>query len=149
MATTSIGSINSTMAIYTGSQADAQFATAASVPTLSSGTYTPTLVILLNLDAVTAYKCQYLRVGSTVTVSGRIDADPTVAATSTSVRISLPIASDIVGTEECCGVAFASGIAGMGAAITGRAITNEAAMTWISTDITNQPMYFTFTYTIN
>lgn len=116
--------------------------------TLASGTYTPTLANVANLAASTAYQCQYLRVGSTVTVSGKVDVDPTLAATSTQLGISLPIASNLGAAEDCAGAAFSSAIAGQGAAILGDATNNRAQMQWLSGDITNQAMYFTFTYEI-
>lgn len=115
---------------------------------LAFGRYTPTLTNQANLDASTAYQCQYLRIGTTVTVSGRADVDPTLTATSTQLGITLPFASDLAATEDCAGAAFASGIAGQGAAIRADTTNNMARMQWISTDVTNQAMYFTFTYTI-
>lgn len=115
---------------------------------LASGTYTPTLTNVANLAASTAYQCQYLRVGTVVTVSGKVDVDPTLAATSTQLGISLPIASNLGAAEDCAGTAFSPTIAGQGAAILGDAANNRAQMEWISGDITNQPMYFTFSYEI-
>ena len=120
----------------------------ASVGRLDHGTYSPALTNVANLDASTAYECQYLRVGNTVTVSGKVDVDPTLTATSTQLGIALPIASNLGAAEDCAGTAFASGIAGQGAAILGDATNNRAQMQWISTDVTNQPMYFTFTYQV-
>lgn len=117
------------------------------LPTLASGVYTPTLTGVANVGASTPYECQYLRVGSTVTVSGRVDVDPT-AAVSTQLGISLPIASNIGAPEDCAGTAFCPTIAGQGAAILGDAANNRAQMEWIAVDITNQPMYFTFTYAV-
>ena len=116
------------------------------VGTLASGTYTPTLTNVANLDASTAYEAQYMRVGSVVTVSGRVDIDPTLAATSTQLGISLPIASNLGATEDCAGTAFCTAVAGMGAAILGDAANNRAQLQYISSDINNQPMYYTFTY---
>lgn len=113
-----------------------------------SGTYTPTLTNVANLDASTAYQCQYIRVGRVVTVSGKVDVDPTLAATSTQLGISLPIVSNLGAAEDCAGCAFASGIAGQGAAILGDATNNRAQMQWVSADVTNQSMYFTFTYEV-
>ena len=115
---------------------------------LAAGVYTPTLTNVANLDASTAYECQYMRVGNTVTVSGKVDIDPTLTATSTQLGISLPVASNIGATEDCAGVAFASGIVGQGAAILGDAANNRAQLQYISGDVTNQPMYFTFTYQV-
>ncbi len=114
----------------------------------ASGVYTPTLFNVANVAASTAYQCQYARVGSVVTVSGKVDVDPTLAATSTQVGISLPVASNIGALEDCCGTAFASGIAAQGAAILGDMTNDRAQMQWISSDITNQSMYFHFQYRI-
>lgn len=121
-----------------------------SVPggTLASGTYTPTLTNVANLDASTAYACQYLRVGSVVTVSGRVDIDPTLTATSTILGISLPVASTFAANTNCGGVAFAEGIAGMGGAIEADATNFRAQLVFISSDVTNKGMWFLFTYRV-
>ena len=118
------------------------------VGTLTGTTYTPTLTNVANLDASTAYQCQYMRISNTVFVSGRVDVDPTLAATSTKLGISLPVASNIGATEDVGGAAFASGIAGQGASILGDAANDRAQMQWLSGDVTNQAMYFTFGYQI-
>lgn len=113
-----------------------------------SGTYTPTLTNVANLDASTAYPCQWLRVGDTVTVSGKVDVNPTAPATPTQLTLTLPVASNFANDYECTGVAFSSNIAGQGAAIRAEGTVNEAEMIWTSGDVTNQPMYFTFTYQV-
>lgn len=118
-----------------------------SLATNNSGTYTPTLTNTTNLTGSTAYVCQYMRVGNVVTVSGRVDVDPTIAG-SAVLGISLPIPSNFANSNECGGVAFASGIAGQGAAILADATNNRATMQWIAADITNQPMFFSFTYLV-
>ena len=118
------------------------------VSVATSGTYTPTLTGVANVSASTAYQCQYMRIGTVVTVSGKLDIDPNLTATSTQLGISLPIASNIGAAEDCAGTAFASAIAGQGAAILGDSGNDRAQMQFISADITNQPMYFTFTYRI-
>lgn len=115
---------------------------------LAHGTYTPTLTNVANLDGSTAFECQYMRVGNTVTVSGKVSVDPTLTATSTQLGISLPVASNLGAEEDCAGVAFASGIAMLGAAILGDATNNRAQMQWVSSDVTDQPMYFSFSYQI-
>lgn len=115
--------------------------------TLQSGTYTPTLTNVANLDASTAYACQYMRVGATITVSGKVDVDPT-AAGNTQLGISLPVASALTQQEQCAGTAFASGIAGQGAAIRADATNDRAELVFIAADLTNQPMYFQFTYRV-
>lgn len=119
-----------------------------SLSVLAAGTYTPTLTNVANLDGSTAYECQYLRVGATVTVSGRVDVDPTTTTATTQLGISLPVASNFGNNQDCAGVAFAPGIAGMGAAIIGDATNDRAQMEWKATDVTNQGMWFTFSYQV-
>lgn len=115
--------------------------------TFEATTYTPTLTGVTNVGASTAYQCQYMRVGNIVNVSGKVDVDPT-AAGATQLGISLPIASNLGAAEDCAGTAFASGVAGQGAAILGDAANNRAEMNWVAVDTTNQPMLFSFTYRI-
>lgn len=115
---------------------------------VASGTYTPTLTNVANLAASTPYQCQWIRVGNVVTVSGKVDIDPTAPTTSTQLGISLPIASNFGAAEDCAGTAFASAIAAQGAAILADTTNDRAQLQYLSGDITNQPMYFTFTYEI-
>ena len=110
--------------------------------------YTPSLTNVANLDGSTAYEAQYIRIGNNVMVSGRVDVDPTAPAASTQLGISLPVASDLATAQQCAGTAFAPAIAGQGAAILGDVTNNRAQMQWVSGDITNQPMYFTFMYRV-
>jgi hypothetical protein len=113
----------------------------------ASGTYTPTLTNTTNLDASTPYEAQYMRVGNTVTVSGRVDADPTAAAL-TQLRISLPVASNLGANEDLAGVAFSPDVAGQGAAIRASATADTAIMEWTAVDTSNRAMYYTFTYAV-
>lgn len=112
------------------------------------GVYTPTLTNVANLAASTAYQCQYLRLGTTVIVSGKVDVDPTLTATATQLGISLPVASNFGAARDCAGAAAASGVAGQSAAIVADAANDRAEMQWRAGDITNQPMYFTFGYQV-
>jgi hypothetical protein len=112
---------------------------------LASGTYTPTLFNTTNVAASTAYQCQYLQVGSVVTVSGKVDADPT-AAVATVLGISLPIASNLGAAEDCAGTGHAPGIAGQSAAIVGDVANDRATLQWVAVDVTNQSWYFQFMY---
>jgi hypothetical protein len=115
---------------------------------IASGTYTPTLTNNTNLAASTAYQCQWLRVGNLVTVSGRADVDPTAAAASTILYISLPIASNFATTENCAGTANAPGVVSESAAVGANIANDVAAMQWFTTTTANHAMYFTFTYEI-
>lgn len=115
---------------------------------LASGTYTPTLTNVANLAASTAYQCQWSRVGNVVTVSGKVDVDPTLTATSTQLGISLPIASNLATAQDLGGCAFASGITGQGAAILADTTNDRAQMQWLAGDVTNQAMFFVFVYEV-
>ena len=114
----------------------------------TSGTYTPTLTIIANLDAFTAYACQYVKVGSVVTVSGRVDLNPTTTLVMSQLGISLPFASAFTGTNQCGGVGATDTVAGQSSAIVADAVNARAQMRWVPVDATNQPMFFTFTYLI-
>lgn len=120
----------------------------ADVATLSAGAYTPTLFNVANLSASTAFSCQYLRVGGVVTVSGRVDVDPVAAATLTTLGISLPIASVLANTHECAGSGVSPAIAGQCAAVLGDVANARASLQWTSADVTNQALYFSFTYRV-
>lgn len=113
---------------------------------LSSGTYTPTLTGVTNVDATTAYVCQYLRVGSTVHVSGALNIDPT-AAGDTVVGISLPIVSGLANSENLGGTTVCNGVAQYGL-LFGDAGNDRASLRFIATDVAARDFWFTFTYRV-
>jgi hypothetical protein len=115
---------------------------------MQSGTYTPTLTNVANLDGSTAYQCQYMRLGNVVTVSGKVDINPTLTATSTQLGISLPVASNLGAAEDCAGTAVSPTIAGMSGAILGDTTNDRAQLQFMSSDINSNAMYFTFTYEV-
>lgn len=117
-------------------------------PTIISGIYTPTLTNVANLTASTSYVCQYIRIANSVLVAGRVDIDPTLIVLSCQLGISLPIASDFTNIIDCAGTAAASGVASQNAAVLADITNNRAQMQWIASDLSNQPMYFSFTYRI-
>lgn len=113
-----------------------------------SGTYTPTLTNGANVAASTAFVCQYLRVGAVVTVSGRVDIDPT-ASSQTVLGISLPIASAFSGLTQLGGTAACPDVAGYSASISADATNDRAQLVYIcGADVANRVWSFTFTYLI-
>lgn len=70
---------------------------------IASGTYTPTITGVANVDSSTAAVCQWLRVGNVVTVSGTLAFDATAANTATRIGVSLPIASGFTNVRDCAG----------------------------------------------
>ena len=116
---------------------------------IQSGVYVPTRSAEVNQDAnVSPTEAQYMRVGNTVTVSGGFTFNPTLTATATSFELSLPVASNLGAEEDLAGTSFAGAIAGMGGAIKGSVANNTAVFFWISSDITNQPWSYTYSYQI-
>ena len=72
-----------------------------------SGTYTPTLTNTTNVSSSTARKCQWMRVGNVVTVSGSVQLTPTSVGAATELQLTLPIASNLA-------TAVAADLAGTG-----------------------------------
>jgi len=116
------------------------------VTKLDHGTYTPTLTNVANIDASTAYQAQWMQVGNTVTVSGKVDIDPT-AAGQFQLGISLPVASTFGAEEDCAGVAYSTTIS-EGGGILADAANDRAAHFSVAVAITSQPRSFTFTYQV-
>lgn len=113
----------------------------------SAGVYTPTRSNESNLDSsVTVFQSQYLRVGNTVTVSGRFIADPR-AATVTAFQLTLPFASNIGANEDLCGTAFCDSVQ-QGASIFGEPTNDKAKFQWIANNTVAQSWSYTFTYRV-
>lgn len=129
---------------HTGTQT---MSTISDLPTLSSGTYTPTLTSVANLDTTTSNVCQYLRVGNVVTVSGVIDVDPTVITTTTTVGISLPIASAFSAGSQCGG-SSASATLNESGRIFADAVNDRAELSFVSQTTSNHTISIHFTYQI-
>lgn len=113
---------------------------------LASGTYTPTLTNVTNLDGSTAYEAQYIRIGNTVTVSGKVDVDATAGA-ATELGISLPIASNFGAEEDCAGVGAMKAVQ-ESTAIVADATNNRASMQWLAVSTSSQTISFTFTFQV-
>lgn len=114
---------------------------------VESGTYTPTLTGVTNVTSTTARKCQYLRVGNTVTVSGQCDITPTLIGLAV-IGISLPMASNFGTAFECGGAGHTPAVAGQGAAIYADITNNRAELSYIDSLGVLGVMTFTFTYEI-
>lgn len=115
----------------------------------TAGVYSPTASITANLDASpTMTEAQYMRVGDTVTVSGRFTADPTLTATQTNFEITLPVATNIGAVEDLAGVAFCGTIATMGAELKGSTANDKAVVSWVASDVNSQSWSYTHSYQI-
>ncbi len=116
---------------------------------VASGTYTPTLTNVTNVAASTAYACQWMRVGNVVTVSGQVDIDVTLAAsTASELGISLPIASSLTADQQVGGDAISDSIASLSARIKADVTNDRASVVFKAISLTNDTYSFTFTYLI-
>jgi hypothetical protein len=121
----------------------------ASLIDMVAGTYTPTLFNTTNVAASTAYLCNYVRLGSVVTVSGRVDIDVTAGSVTSLLGMSLPIASAFTSGFECAGTANCSAVASLSAAVGTDTTNDRANIGWVHTaDTANRGWFFTFTYRI-
>jgi hypothetical protein len=119
----------------------------ANIPTLASGTYTPTLTGTSNVNASTAYQCQYSRIGDVITVSGKIQIDPTATA-ATVIRISLPVTTDFANEYECAGTGALIISTNEAASIKADVTNNEAELRYVSEGTTTD-IFFQFTYKLS
>lgn len=114
---------------------------------ISSGTHTPGLTNVTNLDGTTAYVCQWFRVGTIVTVSGSVGVDPT-AAGAARFEMSLPIAAPALTAIQLGGTATIGNVAAGLASISGQATNKTAQFDWIAADGSTKGFQFVFCYVI-
>lgn len=108
-----------------------------------SGTYTPTLTGVSNVDRVTATVCQYMRVGNIVTVSGEFQVD-TKGPGAFEAGLSLPIPADIANSSEASGTAASSGSVML--RLSGDAVNNRVRVAGVAANGNNTAYSFMFTY---
>jgi len=120
---------------------------------VSSGTYTPAQVSTnVNVSSITFGACQYMRVGNTVTVGGQILFTAVASGTDTTVRMSLPIASNFASTRQLggSGAAVNGGIYGTNGIVCLADVTNKCVEIRGRPTTTSSTTYnFSFTYQVN
>jgi len=89
---------------HTGTQT---MSTISDLPVVTSGVYTPVFTAITNVTAIGSYGASYLRVGEIVTVSGKLDIDPTTTLTGGEVRMTPPFVggSNFTADQQAGGVA--------------------------------------------
>lgn len=128
------------------------YVASSSLPTLTSGTYTPTLTNGANISASTADVLQYMRVGSVVTVSGRITSvDPIATVNYCGLGITLPIATTFSSVSQCGGTGCefrGGGAQCQPGSIIADTVNNRATLNFSASLTTPCEWLIHFTYTI-
>lgn len=113
-----------------------------------TGSYTPTLTGVLNVDASTAYTTYYFRLNNSVIVFGTCDVDPTAIA-RTQVGISLPITSAFTSNINAHGISSAlTGGDTRAGQIYSDATNDRVQLDWFCATAGNQNIRFLFAYTV-
>lgn len=127
----------------------AQHTNLTGVGTLASGTYTPTLTNVTNVDSSIPSPAQWMRVGNTVTVSGRVDIDPTVGATTlTRVDMSLPVASNFTAATNLGGAGGTLQVPITTALLSADVTNDRAIFQFYSNGTSSIACLYTYTYTV-
>jgi len=155
LGTTSINNHNQLSGLQGGTSNEFYHLTAAQhtnltgVGTLASGTYTPTLTNVTNVDSSIASPAQWMRVGNTVTVSGRVDIDPTVgASTLTRVDLSLPVASNFTAATNLGGAGGTLQVPITTALLSADFTNDRAIFQFYSNGTTSIACLYTYTYMV-
>jgi hypothetical protein len=127
--------------------ADASGTLSATTAAATSGTYTPTITLVTNAASSTARVCQYMRVGSVVTVSGYVTVTATTPAASSRIYMSLPISSSFTSTAQAGGAGGVPGGANIGTVIFANSTATTVSMDFVPT-AGALDYWFTYTYQI-
>jgi hypothetical protein len=111
-------------------------------------TYTPTLTNGVNVDATGSHEFHYIKIGDIVYVSGAIDIDCNLVATTTRVGVDLPIASDFTDIYQLNGVGNSFAVAGLSGALFADTANDRATFEFVSTDNTSRQYNLMFSYKI-
>ena len=114
--------------------------------TVDSGSYMPAYVGVANVESITPFEARWVRIGDVVTVSGRMQVDPVANTTATSVRIPLPVASDVLTVAFLDGSAISINVADHVAFIEGDTANDAAIMSFTSRISTPVTWNFSFSY---
>lgn len=118
-----------------------------STPTVVSSTYTPTITNIANIQAVTAAVCMYTQIGTVVTVHGRVNIDPTTNGSTTSIEMTLPVASNLGAVGDLIGVS-ACNLTTQSGSISANAATDRALMEFQAGSNAARDHTFTYKYRI-
>lgn len=114
---------------------------------VKSGTYTPTIGLITNAASSTAYTCQYMRVGNTVTVSGIVAITATTLGTNTRISMTLPVSSSFDFAYRAGGGGGARGTT-IVSVVSAGASTSTVLMDFTPLTTSMYDYYFSYTYLV-
>ena len=115
--------------------------------TIVGGTASITINAVSNVSGTpTADDAQYIRVGNVVHVSGRFSAQASIATTFT-VRLSLPVSSDLTAASQLAGTVSYEAGAGSGPCL-GDTTNDNARMIPTAPDTSPHYYYYSYTYVV-
>jgi len=114
---------------------------------ITSGTYTPTITNISNIQAVTAAVCMFTQIGTMVTVNGRVNIDPTTNGSATAIEMTLPVASNLGAVGDLIGVSSCAQTTQSGA-LSANTTTDRALMEFQAGSNAARDHVFTFTYKV-
>jgi hypothetical protein len=114
----------------------------------SSSTYTPTVSGLSNIAGSTVTTTNYCRIGNVVIVSMPLDVSVTTANSTSVIKFSLPVSSNLGAVAECTGNFTTLGTEASGA-ISADAANDVAQLTFKSTTTSTVSGTVTFMYIVH
>lgn len=111
------------------------------------GQYNPDLTLILNLNGAGVDDLYFYRIGSLVTVFGRIQVTPLAIGVDTELGFELPIISYFKFDYQCAGSGYSPTV-NQGAAIIGDVGNNRAKLKFLSTTNVTFDLFLTFGYKI-
>jgi len=124
----------------------------ASNQAIASGTWTPTLTGINNIDSLTALSAFWMRVGNCVQCACQVTTNATSSATETRFSLTLPVASDLASTTSLTGSGTLGGGAGSAPTtfltVYGNLTTDRAEVAFTSQSTGDSTARFTFMYEV-
>jgi len=115
----------------------------AATPTYTSGTYSPTVSAVTNLDAASSpYAWTYIRLGNVVHVAGSLLLDPTSATTASVATVTLPVASNFSSQYQANGTVSSANVSTLGSGRVSANTTDDAlSISFLSGSATSSGAY--------
>lgn len=145
----SYGSATAIPTITVDAQGRVTNATASVIPGLTSGTWTPTVSGVSNINSATASSGQYVQVGTVVACSVKIDIT-NFSAIQAKLGVSLPVSSNLASQGDLAGTAnpLASTTGYNPGVVYADTVNKRAEIAYVAQGTTSTSWFLTFTYRV-